>query len=665
MRTLLLLLLLSLGVLGQTTFYLDTSAATAGSGSLNSPYNDMSDAIAAISGGDTLLVKTGLTVTEPILDPPNGTQGNPTVLGKYGSGANPILTVTSGTGRGIELLDDVTHIHISDFTVTSCTNEGVYLEGYMENVVFRGIVSGANGKEGFEHGSGLTGAVTEDRYASGSPKFINCVASGNSGDGFSNDGSSRGILIGCTSQNHVTGEGITTHDRSSWVCWNSTFTANTDNTALTNGYFAQGGYDNRNLFFDCVFSDPDAAAVRNVSVSGDTNSVGASTFFYRCEFENDSFAIDNVKVESQCNGVDVLFDGCVFRGSSQDMVDIDGTCNVKFLNSSFLFIDPGASDRHGIRGPSSGAVDVEIYNCFFYAETAAGTKGSRMIRMGGSTGTVVIKNSVFGCPDHATTSRNVYVWYESASPVVITAENNFFHDPGTNDLLFYNDTAVSVVSYATFKSDNSAQTIGWGPGDAQSVVEVWKGGTQDLDMDDGLATDAVTRRGTLIWGAGEDLSATFGTAVDGGYRAGATWNVGINSTATGHTDGGVYTRSGRTVLSNMPFVQGALETDVPLTTGFIGSATRGATVGGGFLSVDGQCSVIIHYSLLEFDMIAWSADFPAEGGSMPIVPDRGANAGVLGEDLYVSVIVPTGETRVVSMTMWPLSVRAEDLPAKK
>ena len=87
-----------------TTYYVNCSAATNGSGTLSSPWNNVLSASITYSAGDSLRLMRGTTCSGQELDPlGSGTLGSPITIDAYGTGAQPIISAGSTNPEVIKL----------------------------------------------------------------------------------------------------------------------------------------------------------------------------------------------------------------------------------------------------------------------------------------------------------------------------------------------------------------------------------------------------------------------------------------------------------------------------------------------------------------------------------------------------------------------------------
>lgn len=89
-----------------TTYYVNCSAATNGSGTQASPWNTVGSVNSTTFGaGDSILFAAGTTCTGQLTPGGSGASGSPITLGSYGSGAKPVINANGATGPVIHLLN--------------------------------------------------------------------------------------------------------------------------------------------------------------------------------------------------------------------------------------------------------------------------------------------------------------------------------------------------------------------------------------------------------------------------------------------------------------------------------------------------------------------------------------------------------------------------------
>ncbi len=88
-----------------TSYYVDCSAASNGSGTQSSPWNSLVTVSGTtFGGGDTIFFKRGTTCSGQLWPKGSGSATSPITIDSYGSGALPIIN--GGTGNTHHLLPD-------------------------------------------------------------------------------------------------------------------------------------------------------------------------------------------------------------------------------------------------------------------------------------------------------------------------------------------------------------------------------------------------------------------------------------------------------------------------------------------------------------------------------------------------------------------------------
>lgn len=111
-----------------TTFYVDCSAVTAGSGTLSSPWNNVGAIAAhgAFSPGESILLRRGTACAGRVAPSGSGDNGRPITLGAFGTGARPVVNGggTPDSTGAIQLTNTHDWI-VEDLAVTNFTPGGV------------------------------------------------------------------------------------------------------------------------------------------------------------------------------------------------------------------------------------------------------------------------------------------------------------------------------------------------------------------------------------------------------------------------------------------------------------------------------------------------------------------------------------------------------------
>lgn len=161
------------------TFYIDPTAGSGGDGSEGDPFDSWADV--TWTAGNTYLQKAGTTFSGGIVVGASGTNGNPITIGRYGDGADPI--VTNGSGTGLQSAG-VNYINISDFRATGCSSHGMNLRG--SNCNFEDLLSDYNGGSGVNINMGVSWSNTNYRRV---------VCHGNVDHAFGNSGVTASVTI--------------------------------------------------------------------------------------------------------------------------------------------------------------------------------------------------------------------------------------------------------------------------------------------------------------------------------------------------------------------------------------------------------------------------------------------------------------------------------------
>src|SRR6185436_4150062 len=109
-----------------TTYYVDCSAATNGSGTQSSPWNNVTTVNATTFGsGDSILFKRGTTCSGALWPKGSGVSGSPITLDTYGTGALPIIN--GGSNQYAFQLSDQEYWQVQNMEFTGGTRYGVFL----------------------------------------------------------------------------------------------------------------------------------------------------------------------------------------------------------------------------------------------------------------------------------------------------------------------------------------------------------------------------------------------------------------------------------------------------------------------------------------------------------------------------------------------------------
>jgi len=116
-----------------TSYYVDCSAASNGTGTSASPWNAVSSVNATTFGaGDSILFKAGTTCTGQLSPGGSGASGSNISMGAYGTGNKPIINAAGATGAVIHLLNqqywDIGGLELIDTASSPAYRSGVLAE---------------------------------------------------------------------------------------------------------------------------------------------------------------------------------------------------------------------------------------------------------------------------------------------------------------------------------------------------------------------------------------------------------------------------------------------------------------------------------------------------------------------------------------------------------
>src|SRR5260221_2643292 len=111
------------------TYYVDCSAATNGSGTQASPWNNL-DTVngTTFASGDQILFKRGMTCTGQLAPLGSGSSGSPITASAYGTGARPIIDGNNAVDPVVHLFNQQYWV-IDSFEVKNTTGKGVFIDG--------------------------------------------------------------------------------------------------------------------------------------------------------------------------------------------------------------------------------------------------------------------------------------------------------------------------------------------------------------------------------------------------------------------------------------------------------------------------------------------------------------------------------------------------------
>ncbi|MET7571198.1 carbohydrate binding domain-containing protein [Streptomyces sp. NPDC005492] len=123
-----------------STYYVNCSAATNGSGTQASPWNSVSSVNATtFAAGDSVLFAAGTTCTGQLTPGGSGASGSPITMGAYGSGAKPVIDANGATGPVIHLLNQQ-YWEIGGLDLTNAASSPAYRSGVLAENSSGGIL---------------------------------------------------------------------------------------------------------------------------------------------------------------------------------------------------------------------------------------------------------------------------------------------------------------------------------------------------------------------------------------------------------------------------------------------------------------------------------------------------------------------------------------------
>lgn len=130
-----------------TTYYIDCSAPSAGTGTVASPWNSLSTANTTTFGaGDQLLFKAGTTCTGQLTPGGSGAAGAPIVVTSYGTGAQPVIDAAGAVGPVIHLVNqqqwEFSNLELRNQAATPDQRSGVFVENGSGGVLSHISVTG-------------------------------------------------------------------------------------------------------------------------------------------------------------------------------------------------------------------------------------------------------------------------------------------------------------------------------------------------------------------------------------------------------------------------------------------------------------------------------------------------------------------------------------------
>lgn len=118
-----------------TSYYIDCSANSNGTGTLSSPWNALLNANTKTGGfgaGDQILLKAGTACSGQLAPHGSGTSGSPIVINSYGSGAAPIINGGGTTESAVYLVNQsywtIKNLEVTNDAATEAQRSGVLVE---------------------------------------------------------------------------------------------------------------------------------------------------------------------------------------------------------------------------------------------------------------------------------------------------------------------------------------------------------------------------------------------------------------------------------------------------------------------------------------------------------------------------------------------------------
>jgi hypothetical protein len=114
-----------------TSYYVNCSAGTNGTGTQSSPWNSVGSVNSAtFAAADSILFAAGTTCTGQLTPAGSGTSGSPITMGAYGSGAKPVIDANGATGPVIHLLNQQ-YWEIGGLELTNAASSPAYRSGVL------------------------------------------------------------------------------------------------------------------------------------------------------------------------------------------------------------------------------------------------------------------------------------------------------------------------------------------------------------------------------------------------------------------------------------------------------------------------------------------------------------------------------------------------------
>ncbi len=110
-------------------YYVDCSAATNGTGTQSSPWNNLTTVNGTtFAAGDQILFKRGTTCVGQLWPKGSGVNGSPITMGDYGTGARPIINGNNAVDPVVHLFDQQYWV-IQNLEVENSLGKGIYIDG--------------------------------------------------------------------------------------------------------------------------------------------------------------------------------------------------------------------------------------------------------------------------------------------------------------------------------------------------------------------------------------------------------------------------------------------------------------------------------------------------------------------------------------------------------